>query len=154
MRQPWLLPNKATASEMGLSHDFFWTGHTLRRSLCFNIWIMERQSLNWSIRFLWRGATNLKGGHCMIFAEGCQAWKGGLSMIFAKGGQVWKGGLCTFIFAEGGQVWKGGLCTFIFAKGGQVSKKVAIVIRFSHKVAKSVERWPILCDFFERWPSQ
>jgi len=39
------------------------------------------------------------------------------------------------------------------SKGGQVRKKVANVIRFLQKVAKSVERWPILCDFRERWPS-
>ena len=65
---------------------------------------------------------------------------------------------------------KGGQNCAIFAKGGQVSKKVAIDVRYSQKVAKSEkvafeflflqkvaktpERWPILCVFCERWPSQ
>ena len=49
---------------------------------------------------------------------------------------------------------KGGQCIPIFAKGGQASRKVAIGVRFLLKVAKSVERWPILCDFRERWPCQ
>ena len=64
---------------------------------------------------------------------------------------------------------KGGQYCAFFAKGGQVSKKVAIDVRFSQKVAKSekvafaflfsemvaksVERWLMLCDFRERWPS-
>ena len=34
------------------------------------------------------------------------------------------------------------------------SEMVANVVRFSRKVAKSVERWPMLCDFCERWRSQ
>ena len=56
--------------------------------------------------------------------------------------------------AKGGKAWKGGLCTLIFARGGQVSRKVANIVRFSQKVAKSVERWPLLFDFCKRWPSQ
>ena len=42
---------------------------------------------------------------------------------------------------------KGGQCYTIFAKGGQVSKKVANIVRFLRKVAKSAERWPMLFDF-------
>ena len=49
---------------------------------------------------------------------------------------------------------KGGLCIPIFGNGGQVSRKVANIVRFSRELAKSVERWPKLFDFCERWPSQ
>ena len=38
-------------------------------------------------------------------------------------------------------------------KVAKPEKKVANFVR-SLRVAKSVERWPILCDFRERWPSQ
>ena len=57
-----------------------------------------------------------------------------------KGGQY-----CAF-FAKGGQVSKKVANCAIFAKGGQVSRKVANVIRFLRMVAKSVKRWPMLCD--------
>ena len=40
-----------------------------------------------------------------------------------------------------------------FAKGGQVSRKVANIVRFLQKVAKSAKRWPMLYDFRKRWPS-
>jgi len=47
---------------------------------------------------------------------------------------------------------KGGQNCAIFAKGGQVSKKVAIDVRYSRKVAAKSERWPLNSYFCKRWP--
>ena len=81
------------------------------------------------------GPPILKGGHCMIFAEGCQARKGGLSTIFAKGSQA-----CKVAF-----VW--------FQQKVAKPEKVASALLFLQEVAKS-ERWPLYSYFRKRWPSQ